>query len=789
MSYVASSLRLNRICSQWLLLIAPPLLCLTLFAPPGFAGQELMLAKEAEVMQAEVADPEKHRILVLNSYNVGYSWTDNEIQAIQDFFADDPSVILQMEFMDAKLTNAPEHFANLRQLYEHKYHDATFDVIIVTDDDALDFIRRYGAELFPGVPVIFAGINNFGSDQIAGMQAVTGVNEQADFTANLKLILRLQPEVTDIYVITDELTAGRMIRREFEAAAAEFEGRLRFHFLNDLTIAEVRTKVSTLEQTDAVFYLSFFQDASGMSFTPWEVIPQISSSSTVPLYGQVDYMLGKGILGGKVKASYYQGQVAAELAERILDGELAECIPIVLESPNIYMFDYEQMQRFGIPQRALPAESIIINEPETFLYRYKGLIAIVVAAFAVLLTFVFILLFNIRRRKRAQKGLQDILIAMSSVLELDSAAEIKEELIEIINRIIFLDRAVDQVRFYNYYGKLREYEASALVPLGADVAPSAPQPGDELIRTAIEQGTSIVRGRECVALFKTQGLMGNIVYLKGDRRFEDIDQDLLEILTSNVSMAIETLEKSKMQEALETARKIQLSMLPHAFESVAAPFGLDVHARLLAAKEVGGDLYDVFAIDDDHLCIAVGDVADKGVPAALFMAVAKTLIRAKAEPGLTPDMILRKVNTELLRDNEQCLFVTLFLAIYQRSTRTLHYANGGHNPPYLISADGEPTQLPLLPGAALGVIDEAVYQHQQHQLAPGEALFAYTDGVTEAVNTAGQMYGEDRLTHVLSSLGQEVAATIDNRLVDDIECYSRGAGQADDITVMTLRVQ
>lgn len=785
MSYLAPSMRINRLRPHWLM----PVSLLLLWALPGLAGQALMLAKEAEVMQAEAASPEKHRILVLNSYNFGYSWTDNEVEAIQDFFADDPSVILQMEFMDTKMTNAPKHFSNLLQLYQHKYRDSDFDVIIVTDDDALDFIRDQGASLFPDVPVVFAGINNFGSGQIAGMHAVTGVNEEADFIANLELITRLQPDVEDIYVITDELTAGLMIRREFETAAADFEDRLRFHFLNDLTLDEVLAKVATLKPTAAVFYLTFFQDATGKSFTPWEVLPRISSSSAVPLYGQVDYMLGKGVLGGKVKTSYYQGQAAAALASRIIAGELAECIPIVMESPNMYMFDYEQMQRFGIPKRALPSDRIIINEPETFFYRYKGLIAIVSLIFIVLLGFIFILLFNIRTRKRAQKGLQDILIAMSSVLELDSAAEIKEELIEIINRIIFLDRAVDQVRFYNYYGKLREYDATRLIPLGAEAAPSTPQPGDELIRTAIEQGSSIVRGRECVALFKTQGLIGNVVYLKGDRRFEDIDQDLLEILTSNVSMAIETLEKSKMQEALETARKIQLSMLPHAFESVAEPFGVDVHAMLLAAKEVGGDLYDVFAIDDDHLCIAVGDVADKGVPAALFMAVAKTLIRAKAEPGSTPETILSKVNAELLRDNDQCLFVTLFLAIYQRSTRTLHYANGGHNPPYLIATDGTPSELPLLPGVALGVVEGVVYRSQQHQFAPGEALFAYTDGVTEAVNTAGAMYGEERLMHVLAGLGTAVAATIDSRVVDDVERFSRGAGQADDITVMTLRVQ
>jgi len=200
MSHLASSMQFISLRPLWLILI---LLSLTLLTRPGLAGQELMLEKQAEVMQAEVADPKKHRILVLNSYNLGYSWTDNEVQAIQDFFANDPSIILQMEFMDTKLTNTPEHFANLYQLYANKYRSLVFDVIIVTDDDALEFIRRYGADLFPGVPIVFAGINNFSSEQIAGMERVTGVNEQADFAANLELILQLQPGVTDIYVITD----------------------------------------------------------------------------------------------------------------------------------------------------------------------------------------------------------------------------------------------------------------------------------------------------------------------------------------------------------------------------------------------------------------------------------------------------------------------------------------------------------------------------------------------------------------------------------------------------------
>lgn len=757
----------------------------------ALAEQDAVLEQQAKVMQDALADPKQHRVFVLNSYNVGYTWTDNEVQAIEDYFADDPSVILQMEFMDTKLDNSPQHFRNLFRTYRHKYRHLDFDVIIATDDDALNFLRGYGDALFPGTPVVFAGINNFQVDKVADMQSVTGVNEQADFVANLELILRLQPDVTDIYVITDQLTAGAMIRREFDAAAAGFKDRLSFHYLTGMTLDQIRERVADLPPNAVVFYLSFFQDASGVTYTPWEAIPLISSSSSVPLYGQVDYMLDKGILGGKVKSSYYQGQVAAMLANRIIAGELAECIPIVMESPNSYMFDYVQLKRFGIPLYELPDGSIVINEPETLLYRYKGLIAIVVGSFLVLLAFILVLLFNIRRRKRAQKGLQDILIAMASVLELDSAVRIKEELIDIINRIIFLERAANKVAVYNYEGEIRTYDPDELVPISADAAAGETRTSRALIRRAIENGSSVVDGKECVALFKTQGLMGNVVYLKGDRRFEDIDQDLLEILTSNVSMAIETLEKSKIQETLETARKIQLSMLPRTFAEIAASFAVDLHANLLAAKEVGGDLYDVFAIDDDHLCIAVGDVADKGVPAALFMAVAKTLIRAKAEPGCTPESVLAKVNDELLRDNDQCLFVTLFLAIYQHSTRTLHYSNGGHNPPYLIAPEGgEVRQLPLRPGIALGVMDGIDYQPQSLIMRPGETLFAYTDGVTEAVDVTGQLYGEARLEVLLSELDPTVPAIeIDRQVMEDIVGFSRGAGQADDITMLALRVK
>lgn len=729
----------------------------------------------------------KKRILVLNSYNVGYAWTDNEVRAIQDVFAEDQDVILHMEFMDSKVSNAPQHFSNLARLLELKFATIRFDIIIATDDDALDFLRQYSSTLFPDTPIVFAGINNFRLKKIAGLTQVTGVNEEADFNANLELIARLRPGAESIYVISDNLTAGRMIRREFDAAADDFRHRFDFHYLSDLTMEQLLSRVAALKEDSAIFYLTFFQDAAGRHFAPQEAIPLIAERASIPMFGQVDYMIGEGIVGGKVKSAYYQGRVAAQTAQRILNGELAECIPIEMQSPNYYMFDYEQLKRFGIGSSILPQGSIIVNQPETFFYKYRALIASVLAVFFVLISFILILLVNIRRRKRAQKGLQDILLAMASVLELDTATQIKEKLIAIINRIIFLERRIDQVAVYNYNGTFHDYDSTSLIPLTAESVTSQIVPDESLIQRAIEKGSSLVHANECVALFRTHGLSGNVVYMSGRRRFEDIDQDLLEILTSNVSMAIETLEKSKLQESLETARQIQFSMLPQAFAEVSGSFGLDVHAALLPAREVGGDLYDVFKIDDEHLCIAVGDVADKGVPAALFMAVAKTLIRAKAEPDVGPEVIINKVNAELVRDNEQCLFVTLFLAIFDRKDSTLRYVNAGHNLPYRIDRLGQPSVITGRSGPALGIIEDISYKAHELPLKPGEALFLYTDGITEAANTQGVLYGEDRLEQTLRSLRGATAKTVDDTLFEAVNSFAQGAGQADDMTVLTLR--
>ncbi|NMC48998.1 MAG: serine/threonine-protein phosphatase, partial [Desulfovibrio sp.] len=207
---------------------------------------------------------------------------------------------------------------------------------------------------------------------------------------------------------------------------------------------------------------------------------------------------------------------------------------------------------------------------------------------------------------------------------------------------------------------------------------------------------------------------------------------------------------------------------------------------LAPAREVGGDLYDFFLLDDTHLFFSVGDVSGKGVPAALFMAVTKTLVKGNAEPGLEPADILSRVNAELCVENEQMLFVTMFCAILDFTTGELVFSNAGHNPPVLLRAGGETEFLTVPRGVFLGIMDDAAYRTGRITLAPGDALLVYTDGVTEAMNEAEQLYSSARLLELLRTANRADATALTNTVMESVLAYEGDAPQADDITVLAV---
>jgi phosphoserine phosphatase RsbU/P len=249
---------------------------------------------------------------------------------------------------------------------------------------------------------------------------------------------------------------------------------------------------------------------------------------------------------------------------------------------------------------------------------------------------------------------------------------------------------------------------------------------------------------------------------------------------------------ARLEEELEAARKLQMAMVPQSFPAATAQFPIDLHASMEPAREVGGDLYDFFTTDDGTLCFLVGDVSGKGMPAALFMARTKSLIRITAElmrlnaASAKPADIIARVNRELCQDNSDLMFVTLFFGMLTPQTGELEYCNAGHNEPYRLNG-GTLAAITGAKGIILGVRPDAVYATGQMSLAPGESVYLFTDGVTEANNAAGDLFSEERLETVLREAGGRPSADLVRSVTEAVRDFVGNALPSDDITMLAVR--
>lgn len=246
-----------------------------------------------------------------------------------------------------------------------------------------------------------------------------------------------------------------------------------------------------------------------------------------------------------------------------------------------------------------------------------------------------------------------------------------------------------------------------------------------------------------------------------------------------------TAAKERIQSELKLAGDIQSSLIPRIFPPFPDRPEFDIYALMHPAKEVGGDFYDFFFIDRKRLCFLVADVADKGVPAALYMMVAKTLLKSEGQRLEEPGKILCSVNNILAEDNESSMFATVFCAVLDTVTGEVRFSNAGHNPP-VVFRTGSVTFLDAKHGIVLGPLKNASYETGSLFLLPGETLFLYTDGVTEAKNRTGEFFGETRLIGRLEKGSKLSAGVIIHALMDDLVRFTAGAGQSDDITMLAV---
>jgi len=266
--------------------------------------------------------------------------------------------------------------------------------------------------------------------------------------------------------------------------------------------------------------------------------------------------------------------------------------------------------------------------------------------------------------------------------------------------------------------------------------------------------------------------------------FNKMTSDLKHSIEEN---AREREEKKRITTELSIAREIQLSFLKNDFFEFHQRDAFDIFADMAAAKEVGGDLYDFFLIDNDKLAVVIADVSGKGIPASLFMVRTKTLIN-NLSSGKNPKEVFELVNKKLCENNEACIFVTAIFGVYDAKTGKFSFVNAGHNPPLIKKKDGFFEYIRTKPQIVLAVMEDTEYKEEEIILEKGDTLYFYTDGVTEAMNSGKELYGEDRLKEALNKYRD----SFPNDLIYNIKCevdnFTSGAEQSDDIAMLALRI-
>ena len=243
-----------------------------------------------------------------------------------------------------------------------------------------------------------------------------------------------------------------------------------------------------------------------------------------------------------------------------------------------------------------------------------------------------------------------------------------------------------------------------------------------------------------------------------------------------------------IQNDLSVAREIQHAILPHSFKlNMKAGNRVDIHGSMVAAKDVGGDFYDFFAIDENRFGFTMADVSGKGVPAAIFMAVSRTMIKANGVRGISPAECMRTVNNLLCEENLNDLFVTVFYGIYDLTTGHIEFTNAGHNPPYILHADGSVDLVKSKVNLVLGAMEGIPYSNESIDLAPGDTLVTFTDGVTEAEDIAHNQFGDDRLIDVLKTQKGAGSQQIVAAIKQNVKEFTGEAEQSDDITQLVIK--
>lgn len=350
---------------------------------------------------------ERKNILYLNSYHNGYEWSDNLLMGFKKRIEDSPySIMLQVEYLDSKKFPYKQAIQHVMELFQRKFSDTPFDLIAVSDNDAFNFIIKYGEELFPDVPVVFVGVNDFNPAKITGKQ-ITGVTETFDVAANIRLALEMHPNLKQLIVIGDESVTGKAIRKQVVEGIPAIDKELKVQFWTDLPHKEIIHRVKQVSRDTFFYFIPMYREIDGQFYSAQELLQKVHDNTHAPLYSNWRFLLGHGILGGKLISGVTDGKLAAELGLKILNGTPASQLPVISQNTSPWAFDYNELKRLHISERALPEPANMINAPSRFYELNKQVFWVIIISLILLTITLVLLVMNILEKKSVEQKIKD----------------------------------------------------------------------------------------------------------------------------------------------------------------------------------------------------------------------------------------------------------------------------------------------------------------------------------------------------------------------------------------------
>jgi len=353
------------------------------------------------------AREDEKRVLFISSYNASFPSLPEQITGLQSVF-NDYNILFDIEFMDTKRLYTDETYKNFYDSLSYKLGELpAYDVILVGDDNALQFALDYQDDLFPNIPIIFFAVNSRKRAESASSHSlITGVVEELSIKDTIDIAQKINTDAKQVLAIVDKTTTGEIGLELFKDLADSYD-QLDFRHINseDYSYSEITNIVNGLGDETILLYLAMFNDKNGNTNTINESAHMLYKASKIPIYLPYSNGIGEGFFGGKVVYHVEQGRQAAMLAMEVINGKDVADIPMINESPNEYLFDYQLVEKFGIDEKLFPQGTIFINRETTFYENYYLMIWTIVGIFIFLIAFILILLLNIRKRKNSENNL------------------------------------------------------------------------------------------------------------------------------------------------------------------------------------------------------------------------------------------------------------------------------------------------------------------------------------------------------------------------------------------------